>query len=132
MTYRNGSTDDVRVKLLALDSEVRENMAESLAYLAVKDGKPDLLEICFEADFRYEGYFEREANAVDPAKYPETFAVIEQSQFRKVYPRREPANEVEETNSDSGIEDDEYDRDRRWRRRAARAFDVGGSHPVEW
>ena len=110
-------------------------MRESLAYLAVKERRPTLLELCFERGFRYEGYFEDEANAVKREEDPETFRVLENSEFRKAYPRKDAgaAHDIDsedEDSSDSGYDDP--DQDELARDRAAEDFDEGGRFPVEW
>lgn len=111
-------------------------MRESLAYLAVKDRCADMLEMCFEGRFRYEGYFQDEADSVDPESDPETFRVLEHSRFRQSYPRKDPADynsdNEDDDDTDSGVGYDDAELDELARDRAAAAFDVGGRFPVEW
>ena len=85
----------------------------SLAFLALQERRPDVLKLCLdEGGFPYEAYFIIEADELDEKKDPETFAVLEQSRFRRLMPRK-PPGEVKSDNP-------------------AAVFDRGGKFPVEW
>ncbi|KAK4210141.1 hypothetical protein QBC37DRAFT_377336 [Rhypophila decipiens] len=101
-----------------------------LALRALQLRKARVLKYCLDmGGFPYEAYFEDEADRVREEKDPLTFKVLEESQFSKLYPRKEEENEQgEDDDSSLGAEE----RDRRERDRAAAAFDEGGEFPVDW
>jgi hypothetical protein len=135
-TYRKGSLDEVKQKLDALPKEYERGIRKIQAFLALQDRRADVLKFCVEKDdFPYEAYFEDEANMVEPEKDPETFKVLEESQFRKVYPRRAKNPDSERVEKSSGAPrlrlSGKAKREKTLMEIAA-TFDVGGSHPVDW
>ncbi|QIX02278.1 hypothetical protein AMS68_007795 [Peltaster fructicola] len=120
--YKTGSLNDVKAKLAELTDNTAMYVRKSLCFLALRDRNAKMLKFCMdEGGFPYESYFEDEANRVDPAKDPEVDAVLEQSEFRKMYPRRPAPGDAEDGDDDSVLS---YD--------PAKEFDEGGSHPVDW
>lgn len=80
--------EEVKQKLEALPKEYEQGMRKIQAFLALQDRRADVLKLCLdEGKFPYESYFEDEANEIDPEKDPETFKVLEASEFRKMHPR---------------------------------------------
>ncbi|KAM7183848.1 hypothetical protein V8F33_013344 [Rhypophila sp. PSN 637] len=104
-----------------------------LALRALQLRKAEVLKYCFDiGGFPYEAYFEDEADKVHGDEDPETFKVLEESHFRKIYPRK-----VKVGNEDDDYDMDESDltaeeRDFKERLRAAMTFDKGGEFPVDW
>jgi len=93
---------------------------KSLALLALQERQVEVLKLCFAyGDSWQTNAFEDEANRVDKDEDPEVFEVLEAARFRELYPRKEARP-----------------RSKKQRRRdnndPATAFDVGGSHPVDW
>jgi hypothetical protein len=75
-----------------------------LAHLALEDRKAETLKWLLDEGGVWNALgFEHEANCVDEATDPETFKVIEESDFRKLWPRR-PPTPAEERDPDA-----EYD-----------------------
>jgi hypothetical protein len=111
--------------------EYEQGIRKSQAFLALQERRADVLKLCLDkGNFPYESYFEDEANMVGPEKDPETFKVLEESHFRKIYPRKDK--------SLGGLGEDESpalsrraEREKELLERAAQ-FDEGGSHPVDW
>ncbi|KAM7187326.1 hypothetical protein V8F33_011316 [Rhypophila sp. PSN 637] len=121
-----------------LDGEqhAQKFLYQILALRALQLRKARVLKYCLDmGGFPYEDYFEDEADRVREDKDPLTFKVLEESQFRKVYPRKEERHDQGEGHGDSDISDSSLgaeERDRRERDRAAAAFDEGGGFPVDW
>jgi hypothetical protein len=112
-----GTINDVKTKLNVLEEEQAKSVRKLLALLSLQERHSEIPKLCLTLDgFAYKGYFEDEANRVSEDHDPETFKVLEESDFRKKYPRRAPGTE-------------EYDGDDE---DPSGVFDVGGSHPVEW
>lgn len=135
--YRNGGVAEVEAALNALSKpdHVRE-FRKTLAMLALQERRADVLKMCLDAGgFSYESYFQDEANRLDPNKDPETDKVLEESDFRKKYPRKrwipwEERGAKEER--DSGEESDGEDEDNDdWEVDIA-AFDEGGEFEIDW
>ena len=134
-TYRKGSADEVNQKLEALPKEYEKGIRKSQAFLALQDRRADVLKLCFEkGNFAYESYFEDEANTVGPEKDPETLKVLEESHFRKIFPRKDNRPSSPENENSLGLfgkTEREQERLKELHHRA-RTFDAGGSHPVDW
>ncbi|KAI1459663.1 hypothetical protein F4805DRAFT_455461 [Annulohypoxylon moriforme] len=103
--YNTGTLEDVISQHDRLDEKHVKYIRQLLATRALLDRRADVLQFCLNQGFDYEYNFKFEANAVDEEDHPETFAVLEASEFRKIYPRRDPP----------------------WV-----AFDEGGEFPVDW
>jgi hypothetical protein len=105
--------------------------------LALQERRADVLKMCLDAGgFSYENYFQDEANRLDPNKDPETDKVLEESDFRKKYPRKRwiPWEErgAKKEERDSGEESDGEDEDNDdWEVDIA-AFDEGGEFEIDW
>jgi hypothetical protein len=86
------------------------------------DRRSDILRLCLDqGGFPYEHYFEDAANRFqDAPDDPETFKVLEESEFRKIYPRRAPRNEEDIEEESDGEAD------------PSAVFDEGGRLPVDW
>ena len=130
-TYRKGSADETKQKLEALPKEYEQGIRKSQAFLTLQDRRADIVKLYLEkGDFPYELYFEDEANRVGPKEDPETFKVLEESHFRKVYPRRDKSPGSSRKKNCPGPSGKT-----KWEKelleRAGR-FDEGGSHPVDW
>jgi hypothetical protein len=107
-----GTIDDVKTKLDVLEEEQAKSVRKSLALLSLQERHSEILKLCLTlGGFAYEGYFE-----VSEDHDPETFKVLEESDFRKKFPRTAPGTEE--------YDDDDED--------PSGVFDVGGSYPVEW
>ena len=111
-----GTIDDVKTKLDVLEEEQAKFIRGLLALLSLQERHSEILKLCLSLNgFAYEGYFEDEANRVSEDCDPETFKVLEESDFRKGCPRIAPGTEEYDDDEDpSGV------------------FDVGGSYPVYW
>ena len=102
-------------KLAAVEDEHVEGVRKALAFLALQDRRADVLLFCLQRGrFPYESYFEDEANRVDRKQDERTFQVLEDSEFRKLHPRKRK-DDVQNSDSDED---------------PAEVFDEGGSHPV--
>lgn len=134
--YRHGSLATVEAKLNVLTEDRSKDVRKSLAMLALQERRADILKMCMDlGGFPYEGYFEDEANRVDEEKDPETFQVLENSEFRRVYPKREPTGSSEEesdSDTDSGVGYDDEEGSEIARDRAAATFDDRGKYKVYW
>ncbi|KAI1144975.1 hypothetical protein F4825DRAFT_445036 [Nemania diffusa] len=99
--------------LAAIKSRVHDMKEEHVPYLlrmlamqGLLDRRPGVLEFCLsKGGFEYESNFVRKADLVNKDKDPETFKVVEESDFRKIHPLRQ---------------------------HPAFSTDIGGSHPVDW
>ena len=88
-----------------MDEELAKYLRRMLAMRALLDRRPDVLKFCFDrGGFGYWEKFRDEANLVRHGD-PKTRAVIEESEFRRLYPRSDDPSA---------------------------AFDVGGAYPVDW
>ena len=87
-----------------------------------------MLQLCFEEPFPYSSDFEDEADRVDEHKNPETFQVLEESHFRRIYPRKPPRIRANSKDCTYGDDNDEKDKDTN----PAAVFDAGGRYPVDW
>ncbi|RYP53705.1 hypothetical protein DL770_010982 [Monosporascus sp. CRB-9-2] len=118
--YRTGDVENVKANLGKLGKEHADFICKSLSLLALQERQSEMLKLCLDQDgFAYEGYFEDEANRVSEDDDPKTFKVLEESNFRKIYPRKLLGSE------DGDEEDEDYED-------PSAAFDEGGSHPVDW
>lgn len=89
VAYRHGSWAEVKAKLRVIGEKLSKEVRKSLAMLALRERRADVLKMCMGfGGFPYEGYFEDEANRVDEEKDPETFQVLERSEYRRIYPKR--------------------------------------------
>lgn len=90
--------------------------------LALLERRAAVLKLCLDqGGFAFEHYFEDAANEMQDANDdPETFQVLEESGFRKRYPRPAPRPEGAD---EEGSEQDEN---------PAAVFDQGGRLPVDW
>lgn len=111
--------------------------------LALQGRRSTILKLCLdEGGFAFEHYFEEAANRFQNASDdPETFKVLEESTFRKLYPRSAIHNEGDDERrsgeeEDHEKEDYEMDVDPREdyseSEDPAAVFDVGGRLPVDW
>ena len=108
--YRNSTFDDVKEKLASLDGVSAEGVNKSVGLLALQDRRNDVLKYCLDQGGpRFDRPFYDEAKRVDAGKDPETFNILEQSEFRRAYPRNRGAP--------PGV---------------AAVFDIGGRLPVNW
>ncbi|KAM7190048.1 hypothetical protein V8F20_009881 [Naviculisporaceae sp. PSN 640] len=116
--------------------QIKKFFHKILAFRALQLRKAKVLKYCLDVGgFPYESYFEDEADDVREEEDPLTFKVLEESHFRRLYPRKS-------TNAGDGEDDDGFDidasdmsaheRDRRERERAAATFDKDGEFPVDW
>ena len=90
MTYRNESCDDIDKKLALLEDDQQSGMREALAVLALRERRADVLKMCLDHGFAYREYFEDAANRVKQDNSPKTYKVIQESDFRRQYPRHRP------------------------------------------
>jgi hypothetical protein len=88
----------------------------------LQDRRSDILKLCLDqGGFAFEYYFEDAADRFQNASDdPETFKVLEESKFRKLYPRRAPRNDEDVEEESEGEED------------PSEVFDRGGRLPVNW
>ena len=86
------------------------------------DRRSDILKLCLDqGGFAFEHYFEEAADRFQNASDdPETFKVLEESEFRKECPRKAPRNEEDVEEEPEGEED------------PSGVFDEGGRLPVIW
>jgi len=137
--YRNGGVADVEAALIALSKpdHVRE-LRETLAMLALQERRAEVLKMCFDAGgFSYGSHFQDEANRLDPNKDPETDKVLEESDFRRKYPRKrwipwEERGTKKMEDQDSGEESDSEDEDNDDGEIDVAAFDEGGEFEIPW
>jgi hypothetical protein len=113
--YRYSTVEDVKDCLSKLDAAHAKGLRSPLGILALQERRADVLNFCLEQGMPFGPYFQEEADRVDSKTDPETFAVLE-----RLYRPRMLKRSVK-----SKAEDD-------WGMKAAAAFDVGGSHPVDW
>ncbi|KAI8958101.1 hypothetical protein F5Y11DRAFT_337427 [Daldinia sp. FL1419] len=105
-SYSAGSLEGVIAEHDALDEKYSKYIRRILAMRALCDRRADILQFCLRiGGFEYSATFKFEANTVEQAKDPKTFEALEESEFRKIHPRRLPP----------------------WL-----MFDVGGPFPVDW
>jgi hypothetical protein len=84
----------------------------------LQDRRSAILKLCLDqGGFPFEHYFEDAANASDD---PETFKVLEESRFRKIFPRRVPPGEGDSEEEFEGEKD------------PSAVFDQGSRLPVNW
>jgi hypothetical protein len=87
----------------------------------LRDRRSDILKFCLDLGFTYEHYFDEAADRFQNANDdPEMYKILEESEFRKLYPRLPPRNE------EDGGEELEEDED------PSEVFDIGGRFPVDW
>ena len=84
------------------------------------DRRSDILKLCLDQGFAYEYSFEDAANRVNASDDPETFKVLEESEFLKLYPWRAPRDEEDVEEESDGEKD------------PSEVFDVGGRLPINW
>lgn len=120
MACHQGHLEEVKQNITSIDEKDASWMSATLAFLALKERRADILQFCFDqGNFPFESFFEEEANRVKKDKDPETFEVLEKSRFREMHPRK--ARHYKK-----------YRRNESPRTRAAGTFDSGGSHPIPW
>ncbi|KAI1075723.1 hypothetical protein F5B20DRAFT_559161 [Whalleya microplaca] len=113
--HRTRNVESVKARLNAIDERHAKPLRKLLALRALLDRQPEVLKLCLDmGGFAYESYFEDEANRVKEEVDPETFKVLEGSEFRKLYPRRNKEDLDDDDDEPSGV------------------FDEGGTHPVDW
>ncbi|RYP45990.1 hypothetical protein DL768_007740 [Monosporascus sp. mg162] len=101
--YRTGTAEDVIAQHDKLDEKHARYARRLLAMRALLDRRADVLRFCLgRGGFEYDDKFREESYSVGD---PETRAVLEESEFRRLHPRKQPP----------------------WV-----AFDVGGASPVDW
>jgi hypothetical protein len=73
----------------------------------LQDRRSDILKLCLDqGGFAYEHCFEDAADSFQNANDdPETFKVLEESEFRKIYPRQPPRNEEDAEEESEGEEE---------------------------
>ena len=120
--YRTGGVDQVKASLDRLSEEHANYVRKSLAQLASQDRRSHILKLCLDqGGFAFEHYFEDAADRFQNASDdPETFKVLEESEFRKLYPQLAPRNEEGVEEESEGEEDPSV------------VFDRGGRPPVDW
>jgi len=120
--YRTGDVEEVKASLNQLSDEHANYVRKSLAVLALQDRRSTILKLCLDqGGFAFEHYFEDAANRFQNASDdPETFKVLEESRFRKLYPRPTPRAKAD---SEQELEDEED---------PSEVFDQGGRLPVDW
>ncbi|GAW21602.1 hypothetical protein ANO14919_111250 [Xylariales sp. No.14919] len=106
MAYSSGDLEVIKSKVHDMQEEHVPYSLRMLAMQGLVERRPDVLGFCLNrGGFEYEPNFVRKADLVNKDRDPETFKVIEESEFRKVHPLRpHPAFEI----------------------------DVGGKYPVDW
>ncbi|KAI0187896.1 hypothetical protein EV127DRAFT_435557 [Xylaria flabelliformis] len=105
--YRIGTFSDVLTQHDNLEAKEARYIRKLLAMRALLDKRPAVLRFCLKkGGFEYDEKFKEEANKIWNQEHPETFGVLEASEFRRLNPRgRDPPSVV---------------------------FDVGGALPVDW
>lgn len=116
IAYRRGTLNDVKRKLSVLRGTHAQAVNGSLAFLALQERRPDVLKLCLDQGIAFEPIFHVEAENVDREIDPDTFNVLEQSEFRWLNPRDTSEEREQKLNS----------------RDPAVVFDKGGKMPVEW
>jgi hypothetical protein len=128
MTYHSGEFGDIKDKLELFEADeggeearyVARKVTASLAQLALQDRRADVLKLCLDRGFTYENYFIDAANNLERDNPDsEICEVLQESDFRKMWPWPIPKEEGEE--GEEGEETPPWE-----------AFDYGGSHPVDW
>ncbi|RYC61039.1 hypothetical protein CHU98_g5174 [Xylaria longipes] len=104
--YSAGDLEGIKSRVHDMREEHVPYLLRMLAMRGLLDRRPGVLEFCLNRDgFGYESNFVRKVDIVDKDKDPETFKVLEESDFRKLHPLRpHPAFDT----------------------------DVGGRFPVDW
>lgn len=93
--YRTGDVEEVKPSLDLLSKEHANYVRKSLAILALQDRRSAILKLCLDpGGFQFEHHFEDAVNAFQNASdVLETFKVLGESKFRKIFPRRAPRAE---------------------------------------
>ena len=118
--YRHNTVDDVEEKLSVLDGMPAEGVKKSLALLALLERQAGVLKLCLDqGGFPVEDHFRIEADRVNAEKDPETFNTLEQSEFRRLHPKRtwiapQPGGGIGAPPGREAV------------------FDKGGKLPVDW
>ena len=104
----------------ALEKEDRNRATESLTALAWTDRRPDILKLCLDREFTYNGWFIDAADSFerDEANANSNIAkILQASNFRRKWPltKSKGAN-------DENVEEDD----------PAAIFDEGGEYEVDW
>lgn len=91
--YSNGSIDDLKATLEPLNKMTANSMRKSLALLALRDRKLEMLRyIVNDGQERYDPLtahtFTDMANSVNKAREPELFKIIQQSRWKRIQTRR--------------------------------------------
>jgi hypothetical protein len=118
--YRSGDADEIAKTLKALEKEDRNKATESLAALALTDRKPDILKLCLDSEFTYNGWFIDAANSFerDEANATSEIAkILQASNFRRKWPLTNPQGA-----NDQNVDEDD----------PAAIFDEGGEYEVQW
>ncbi|EMR65847.1 hypothetical protein UCREL1_7166 [Eutypa lata UCREL1] len=98
--------EDIKARVDGMQESRVPYALRMLAMQALLDRRPGILKICLDrGGFEYESNFVDRANTLNEEKDPETFKVFQESNFRKLHPRRQ---------------------------HPAFATDVGGKYPVDW
>lgn len=106
-TYRTGTLHDLTTQHDSLEAEDAKHIRRLLAVRALLDRRADVLRFCCDkGGFEYDDHFREHANKVSNREHPQTFEVLEASEFRRIYPR-------------GGVH-------------PSAIFDVGGALPVHW
>jgi hypothetical protein len=94
-TYRRGSLTDVKAQVEALSKEYETGVRKCLACLALQDRRADVFQFCLDKrNFPYESYFVDGANAVPPEEDPEDFKVLEEPNFRQIFPQKPKSHDT--------------------------------------
>jgi hypothetical protein len=124
---------------MLLRQDYAQDLTRSLALLALHERRADVLELCTKRGVVYNSYaVEDEANWVDPVKDPRTEAVLEGSEFRRLYPRRlaqsGTAGSSERVLKEGGRDGHEDDGDNEEVQAEVDPgdFDEGGEYAVDW
>ncbi|KAI0449559.1 hypothetical protein F5B21DRAFT_44750 [Xylaria acuta] len=105
--YRIGTFSDLITQHDNLEAKDAKNIRKLLAMRALLDKRPDVLRFCLDkGGFEYDEMFKEEANKTWNQEHPETFRVLQASEFRRIHPRG--------NNHRSAV------------------FDAGGALPVDW
>lgn len=106
--YRTGTTEDAIAQHDSMDEKDAKCARRLLATRALMDKRADVLHFCVSrGGFEYDDTFKGLANSLRHCEHPKTYGVLEGSGFRKLHPHKSLAE-------------------------IAAAFDVGGTHPVDW
>ncbi|RYC62366.1 hypothetical protein CHU98_g3841 [Xylaria longipes] len=105
--YRIGAFSELITQRDNLEARDAKNIRKLLAMRALLDKRPNVLRFCLDkGGFEYDETFKDEANKTWNQEHPETFGVLEASEFRRIHPRG--------GNHPSAV------------------FDAGGALPVDW